>query len=261
MHIIRFLSLLGILLFSLLIKPVFGFDHSHRQFNLILKKVVVINGPKSSVRYASIKSDSKLLDQYLREIEIVTLSQYKKWSKPQKMAFLINAYNALTIKLILTKYPDLSSIKDLGGVFSSPWKIKFFTLFGEKNHLDYIEHSILRKQFNEPRIHFAIVCAFVGCPALQNEAYIADRLDWQLNEAMKNFLKDPDRNYYHNKTDKLRISLIFKWFENDFAKDKGSVETFIAPWITDDLKLKKRIQTKKVRLEYLDYDWSLNSAD
>jgi len=260
MRLVHFYYLFALLFLGLFIEPVLGFDQSHPKLDSILKEVVVINGHKSSVRYSSLKRDRLTLDQYLGEIENVTLAEYQQWSEPQKVAFLINAYNALTIKLILSKYPDLKSIKDLGGFFSGPWKVEFFSLFGEKRHLDYIEHTLLRKQFSEPRIHFALVCASIGCPALRNEAYVADRLDQQLNDAMKNFLRDLDRNFFESSTETLKISSIFKWFKGDFAKTKGSVEAFIAPWITDDIKLRQRIRNKEIDIDYLDYEWTLNAA-
>ena len=260
MRQVCFIYLYVFLLTGLFIRPVSGFDHSHQRMDNILKSVVVPVGPKSLVRYDIVKEKPNTLERYLIDIENVTLSQYRQWSEFQKIAFLINAYNALTIKLILSEYPKLSSIKDLGGFFSSPWRISFFSLFGKKRDLDYIEHSMLRKEFSEPRIHFALVCASLGCPALRNEAYVADRLDQQLKEAMRIFLRDPDRNYFNKNTNTLKVSSIFKWFKVDFIKAGGSLEAFIAPVITDDLELRRQIRDKEVEIEYLEYNWALNTA-
>ncbi len=261
MRLIHLCFLIGVLLLGFLIQPALGFDHSHSTFDKVLKEAVLVIGPKSQVRYGLIQKKPGLLDQYLGEVQSVTQSQYQQWSEHQKIAFLINAYNALTIKLILSKYPDLKSIKDLGGFFSGPWKIKFFTLFGEKQHLDYIEHEMLRKQFKEPRIHFALVCASIGCPALRDEVYIANRLNDQLNKAAKLFIRDTDRNRYNSKSDSLEISSIFKWFKGDFIKTHGSVEKFISRWITNDKELQNRIQNKEIDIDYLSYDWNINAAD
>ncbi len=260
MRLIHFCCLFGLLLLGFLIQPALGFDHNHSKFDRILKAVVFVNGPKSQVRYSSLKMTPQSLDQYLGDIEQVTLSEYKQWSESQQIAFLINAYNALTIKLILSEYPELKSIKDLGGFFSGPWKVEFFTLFGEKRHLDHIEHGLLRKNFSEPRIHFALVCASIGCPALRAEAFVPEHLDFQLNDAMKSFLKDTDRNFFNSKTDTLEISSIFKWFKGDFVKVAGSVQAFIAPWITDDIYLRLRLRNEELEISYLDYDWNLNDV-
>jgi len=260
MRLIHFYYLFGLLLLGFLIQPALGFDQSHSKFDRILKEVVVVDGPKSQVRYNVLKDRPQLLDQYVREIEQVTLSEFKQWSESQQIAFLINAYNALTIKLILSEYPDLKSIKDLGGFFSGPWKVEFFTLFGEKRHLDHIEHGLLRKNFTEPRIHFALICASIGCPPIRTEAFVPERLNDQLNDSMKRFLRDRDRNVIHPDTNTLKISSIFKWFKGDFVKVAGSVQAFIAPWITDDIYLRLRLRNEELEISYLDYDWNLNDT-
>ncbi|MCG8338910.1 MAG: DUF547 domain-containing protein [Proteobacteria bacterium] len=251
-----------IVIVGLLIIPnAFGFDQSHSLFDSVLKQHVVVNGPQSSVQYGEIKKNPDQLDSYIRELEAVSAGEFSGWTEPQQIAFLINAYNALTIKLILTKYPDLKSIKDLGGFFSGPWKVKFFTLFGEKHHLDHIEHELLRVNYTEPRIHFALVCASIGCPPLITEAYTGDRLDEQLNRSMISFLRDPERNRYDEAGNTLYLSSIFKWFSEDFTKVKPSVEAFVAPWISDDKATQDLIAGEKVDVEYLDYDWSLNRSN
>jgi len=241
--------------------PAFAFDHSHRLFDRLLQDSVVVIGLQSSVNYGEVKKNPTRLNTYIEEIETISSADFKKWSENQQVAFLINIYNALTIKLILTKYPDLESIKDLGGFFSSPWKIEFFKLFGESRHLDYIEHELLRKDYIEPRIHFALVCASIGCPPLRTEAYQSDTLDQQLQDAMRSFLSDPERNRFDKSKNRLYLSSIFKWFKDDFKKVKGSVESFVAPWVTMDKEAQKLIISKQVDVEYLDYDWSLNRAD
>jgi len=235
-----------------------AFDHTHLEFDRVLKDNVVLKNKQSYVKYEQIKKNPQLLNSYTSKIEAVSAKEYETWSKEEKMAFLINAYNALTIKLILTKYPNLESIKDLGGFFSSPWKKEFFTLFGKKRHLDYIEHQLLRKKFQDARIHFAIVCASKGCPALVNHAYIAAKLDSQLSNSMKNFITDKTRNRYNQKKNRLELSSIFKWFKDDFKRDKGTVGAFVAPTITSDKNLQKKLSSQDIDISYLDYDWSLN---
>ena len=255
-------SVLVLLILGLVFnQTVLAFDHSHSRFDQLLQKVVVPVGAQSLVRYGEVKKNPGLLNEYLKELESVDRQTYDSWNENQKIAFLINAYNALTIELILTKYPDLESIKDLGGFFSGPWKIKFFNLLGKKTHLDHIEHGILRKQFTEPRIHFALVCASIGCPALQTHAFTADKLDAQLSDAAKQFLRDKDRNYYDTSSKTLALSSIFKWFDEDFEKTDGSVKAFVVPYLTDNKALQKEILSSSTKIKYLDYDWSLNQAD
>ena len=245
----------------LFVPPALAFDHSHSLFDQLLHKNVVVKGSKSAVKYGALKDDPARLNAYLDEVEKVSAAKFQSWNRNEQIAFLINAYNALTIKLILTKYPDLESIKDLGGFFSGPWKIEFFTLFGEKHHLDYIEHELLRKNYKEPRVHFALVCASISCPPLRAEAYLPQKLDQQLDEAMKAFLGDPDRNRYDADKKVLYLSPIFKWFAEDFIKSKGSVAAFVAPWVTNDEAARRLIVSGKIDIVYLDYNWSLNKAE
>ena len=174
-----------------------GFDHSHRAWDALLKKNVAVigDGHASKVDYAAFKNQRAALGDYLKTLSAVTRADYDGWSKPQRLAFLINAYNAFTVELILTRYPDLKSIKDLGSVFQSPWQKKFFTLLGAERSLDEVEHDTIRAPgaFDDPRIHFAVNCASVGCPMLMRDAYVADRLDAQLDDATRRFLSDPTR--------------------------------------------------------------------
>jgi len=243
------------LVFSFSLK---AFDHSHSSFDTLLRESVLFKGSKSYVKYSTVKKNPALLNSYIKKIQSVSVKEYESWSKNQKMAFLINAYNALTIKLILTKYPHVKSIKDLGGFFSSPWKKEFFTLFGKKRHLDYIEHELLRKKFKDARIHFAIVCASKSCPALMNYAYLPEKLDNQLEKSAELFIRDMERNRYNRDKNSLELSSIFKWFSEDFERERGSVSAFVAPYITEDKTVRKKIASGDVDISYLDYDWSLN---
>ncbi|MEO2197587.1 MAG: DUF547 domain-containing protein, partial [bacterium] len=152
-------------------------------------------------------------------------------------------------------YP-LTSIKDLGGWFSSPWKKRFFTLLGKNRHLDDIEHGIIRKQFDEPRIHFAVNCAAIGCPPLRTEAYVASRLDAQLEDNTRVFLRDERRNRYEDGV--LRLSELLDWYEGDFKRDGGSIKRFVAARLTDDPAEAATIDSRDTRIRFLSYDWGLN---
>lgn len=253
------------------------FDHTHAAWDALVKKHVrLIDGGKSSqLRYAELAKERAALKAYLAQVSGVTEAQFRGWSKAEQMAFLINAYNAYTVELILTKYPDLKSIRDLGNiVFSSPWKKRFFMLFGRESFLDDIEHGMLRKPgvYDEPRVHFAVNCASVGCPMLREEAFIAARLDAQLEEQARRFLADRTRNRYNAQSGKLEVSEIFKWFKEDWtslyrgignAGAATSREQYFARYadlLADRPEHRKVIAEGRAPIDHLDYDWSLNDA-
>ncbi len=244
------------------------FDQSHKAFDDLLKKHVVYvnNGNASQVSYAGFSRDRAALKAYLDAISAVPEATYKTWTKPQQLSFLINAYNAYTIELILTKYPNVKSIRDLGGTFSKPWSLKFFQLFGKDTTLDNIEHDMIRADgvFNDPRIHVGVVCASIGCPMLRNEVFTAEKIDAQLDDGMKRFFSDRTRNRYSADSKKLEISKIFDWYKKDFVKGfKGfaSLEGTLGKYadqLSDDAAVRADIKAGKVAIAYLDYDWNLN---
>lgn len=234
-----------------------SFDQTHSSWNKVLKSYVTVDGATTRVNYAALKKHAEDLNTYLTSVERMPVDEFSRLTEKQKLAFLINAYNALTVKLILDHYP-VKSIRDIGGLFSNAWKIKFFTLFGEKHRLDDIEHEMIRKKFNEPRIHFALVCASKGCPALRNDAFVAAQLDEQLDKAANAFLRDSKRNQFDASAGALNLSSIFKWYGEDFEKKFGSVKAFVAPRIAKNSAEESAIRSEKTKINYLDYDWSLN---
>ena len=250
-------SLFYFLFFSCLSDPAWSFDHTHARFNSILKKYVHKKGSVSTVDYQALRLNKKSLNIYLDSLSKVTKKQYNSFKKSRKLAFLINAYNGFTLQLIIDHYP-IKSIKKIGGLFASPWDLDFFTLLEKKSTLSYIEHERLRKDFNRPRIHFAINCASIGCPALQPYAYRADKMEKMLQQATKEFMKDHQRNHYVKKDKELHLSRIFKWFGEDFEKKYGSLENFLALHLGGDSDDKKAIKEEKASLNWTDYDWNLN---
>lgn len=217
---------------------------------------------QSRVDYKGFAADRAGLKKVLDEWSAVTPAAFAAAAREQQMAFLINAYNGFTVELILTKYPNLKSIKDIGSLFQSPWKGKFFTLLGESRNLDWIEHEQLRPRYQDPRIHAAIVCASIGCPALRPDAFTAAKLDAQLEDGMRRFLGDRTRNRYAD--GQLQVSSIFKWFKEDFEKGHkgfGKVEDVFARYadlLTDNPGDREKIKARNVSIAHLDYDWSLN---
>ncbi len=234
-----------------------AFDQTHAQWSSVLKSSVVQKGLATQVNYKAIKANPVIFEAYLSSLSAVTDAEFLTFTENQKLAFLINGYNAFTVKLIVDNYP-VKSIRDLGSVFSSAWKKKFFKLFGLDRNLDNVEHDMIRKSFNEPRIHFAVVCASVGCPALRVEAYQASRLEAQLESAAHDFLSDTTRNRFLSDSKKLEISSIFKWYGDDFVKKFGSLEAFLADRFTTNESDRILIRARKVPVRFLDYDWSLN---
>ncbi|MDE0828492.1 MAG: DUF547 domain-containing protein [Vicinamibacterales bacterium] len=251
----RFVVLVAVLLASSGVAIAQTFDHSHTAWTEVLTRHVANDGGITVVDYAAIQADASGLERYVDVVTRVTPAQFETWSEPQRLAFLINAYNALTVTLIVDNYP-VTSIKDLGGWFSSPWKQRFFTLLGKERHLDDIEHGLIRAQFDEPRIHFAANCAASGCPPLRAEAYVALRLDGQLEDNARVFLRDVRRNRYEDGT--LWLSELLDWYESDFTRHGGSLKTFVAARPADDPAAAAVIAGPKTRVRFLDYDWTLN---
>jgi len=242
-----------------------AFDHTYAAWNAVTKQHVhwLQDKVQSRIDYARLKQEGTV-SQVTKDFSAVTQTEFDTWSKQQQMAFLINAYNAFTVELILTTYPDLHSIKDLGSLFESPWKHEFFTLLGAQRNLDWIEHDLLRAHYQDPRVHTAIVCASIGCPALNTDAYTANKLDQQLDDGMQRFLSDRTRNRYRE--GKLEVSSIFKWFKEDFEKGNAGfahIEDVFARYadrMTDDPQVQAKIRAKSLRITFLDYDWSLNDV-
>jgi len=196
----------------------------HSLYGELLEKYVK-NGV---VDYQGFKNEEAELDRYLKVLEQVDT---KNLSRNEQFAFYVNAYNAWTIKLILSGYPGVKSIKDLGSLFKSPWKKRICRIDGDVISLDDIEHNILRPRFKDPRVHFAVNCASKGCPPLRSEPYRGSVLDQQLDEMGRSFINNSDRNRLEGRT--LYVSKIFDWFGEDFNED---VIGFFLKYTTGDLK-------------------------
>lgn len=202
------------------------------------------------VDYSGFKADEGLLDRYLRVLEAVDPTAL---SRENQFAFYINAYNAWTIKLILSEYPGIESIKELGFLFQSPWEKPLVRINGETLTLDDIEHRILRPRFKDPRVHFAINCASKSCPPLRPEPYRGEVLESQLTDATTSFLNDPE-NYRFDGSD-FFVSRIFDWFGEDFNNDPVG---FYRQYAQGDLRKRLEKAAGGITVRYMDYDWSLN---
>ncbi len=202
------------------------------------------------VDYQGFKNKEKKLDAYL---DVLAAVDPETLSRDDRFAFYINAYNAWTIKLILSGYPGVESIKELGSFFRSPWKKKICRINGKMLSLDEIEHDILRPTFKDPRVHFAVNCASKGCPKLISVPYEGNMLDAQLNAVARAFINNSEKNYLNGNT--LHVSSIFKWFAEDFDHD---IPAFFKKYAGDELKKQLLQESGDINVSYLDYDWSLN---
>lgn len=255
MHFTKITSLFsGIYIVSLLSLPAFASDDSSWQkfLNVYLKDGLV--------NYSAIQDDPAVLGNVVSQLENLKQEEYDRWSQKEKKAFWINAYNIEAIQLILDHYPlkrslslqalryPANSIQQIPDV----WNQKALTILGKNVSLNEIENEILRKELVDPRIHFAIVCASLGCPVLRDESYVSDRLDSQLNDAVTKFMQDHKKFNYDAHNNTVYLSPIFKWFKKDFEK-AGGVIAFVKKYIPSDIKL-----SDDARMQWLDYDWTLN---
>lgn len=221
---------------------------SHEEFSKLLTQYVDQDG---LVDYVGFQTSRKELKNYLKLLQDHAPND-SNWSSSEQMAYWINAYNAFTIELILEYYP-VASIKDIGSTIqvpfvNTPWDIKFIKIAGEEYDLNNIEHNILRKRWQDPRIHFAINCASISCPRLLQEAYEPDRLEEQLAAQAVSFINDTSRNDINSR--RAKLSKIFSWFEGDFTR-KETVMVFINRYSTTPL-------TEETEISFKDYNWQLN---
>lgn len=202
------------------------------------------------VDYHGMRTDSHQLQQYL-DLLRQNPPNDKTWSSEERMVYWINAYNAFTVELILDHYPT-ESIKDIkNGIpfVNSVWDIKFIEIGGEKLDLNNIEHGILRSDFSDPRIHFALVCASLSCPKLLNAAFTPDQLEQQLEQAARAFFNDPFRNKITGET--ICLSKILSWYWGDFKGQYTNRYELVDQYTEGFLDRSRPI-------EFLEYNWSLN---
>ncbi|MEM9324049.1 MAG: DUF547 domain-containing protein [Bacteroidota bacterium] len=223
---------------------------SHEIFDELLARHVDKQG---YLDYEGVMTDRAKLRRYLTLITQNPPND-QQWSSSEKLAYWINLYNAFTIELVLDYYP-VASIKDIGSSIqvpfvNTPWDIKMIEIDGKKYDLNNVEHNILRKIFDEPRIHFAINCASASCPKLRREAYRADIIDRQLHEQTIDFINDPERNDITTRP--AQISKLFQWWKGDFTRD-GTVREYINQYAAEPLE-------EGADIDYLEYDWSINKA-
>jgi hypothetical protein len=216
------------------------------------------------VNYQKLKENRQLLDEFNSAIGEVPPSTYQSWTNNEKIAFLINAYNSFTLEAIVDNYPT-KSIRNIPGV----WKFRKFNVAGEEMTLDEIEHQRLRKQFNQPKIHVALVCAAKSCPFLRKEPFMGAKLEAQLNDQTQTFLAQTNNFQIDRPNNTVYLSSIFKWFGEDFEQTYGQPENiegfneketaiinYVSKYLTPEDK--QYLTQGGYNLKYSNYDWSLN---
>ncbi len=227
-------------------------DQTHAQWSAILGRWVT----DGRVHYAGLQREGQpALAAYLAALSGACGPDYERWTRAERIAFWINAYNAFTVRLVLDHYP-IASIRKIGWLPGAAFRERFIPMEGLKGgtiSLDDIENGTLRSTFREPRIHFALVCASASCPPLRSEAYRDADLDRQLDAQARAFLHDPTKNRIDPATKTLYLSSIFKWFRGDFEAAAGSLPAYVAQYLDFGTT-----HVADYDVEFLDYDWSLN---
>ncbi|MDE2142674.1 MAG: DUF547 domain-containing protein [Elusimicrobia bacterium] len=202
------------------------------------------------VDYAGLKKDRGGLDAWLASAAAVPEKEFDAWPREERLAFLINVYNATTLRLIVDHYP-VSSIRKIGPFWDpeAPWHLPVVQLFGRTMTLNDLEQGIIRPKYKEPRVHFALVCAAKGCPPLRSEPYVGARLDAQLDDQARTFLGQKAKNDASPDGQTAYLSPIFKWYMADFGGSKAAVLTFVKKWLPVQAGWD---------VSWTDYDWSLN---
>ena len=229
-----------------------AFDQSHARLAGVLSNVV--SGGR--VDYVRLRSSPGELDVYLNELAAVKPDEFTAWSRENRLALLLNLYNARTLRLVIDHYP-LKSIREIGTLPGAAWRDLIVRFGGQVATLDHLEKKIIRPGYGEPRIHFALVCAAQGCPPMRSEPYVGARLDRQLDDQARQFLATTEKNRFDPATGTLWLSPIFKWYQEDFTGRTGSLAAYVKPFLPDESRRALEPATK-VKVRYTDYDWSLN---
>ena len=229
-----------------------GFDQAHARYARVLSNFV----SQAQVDYAGLKAAPKELDAYLAEIASVKPGDFANWDKDERLALLLNLYNAQTLRLIIDHYP-LKSIREIGLLPGAAWREPIVRLGGEVISLNHLEHEIIRPRYAEPRIHFALVCAAVSCPPLRREPFVAARLAEQLDDQARVFLATAEKNRFDAEKSTLWLSAIFEWYGEDFTRDGVSLADYVKTYLPK-AGVAAMGRAGKIQVRFNDYDWALN---
>ncbi len=227
----------------------------HSAWDAILRKYVDSNGMVAYRALNGTSADVRALDAYLQTLS--TASPRIRASRDGQLAFWINAYNAVTIRGILREYPTTSIRNHTAKLWGyNIWKDLQLYVGGQPYSLDQIEHDILRN-IDEPWIHFAIVCASIGCPRLLNEAYVPSRIQQQLETNARDFFARSQNFRYDQRNRRFYFSSILSWFGEDFGSNQAAQLRKIAQWLPTEAARQAGMQNA-VSVSFLDYNWNLN---
>jgi len=254
------LTLVAMLLFTGTAIGAGSFDHRYVAWN----KLLTTHTENGFVNYQDLKESPEDLTAVMESFQAATEDEYDPWSRNQKIAFWLNAYNFAAMNLIVEHYPIQkkfgwkalaypdNSIQQIPDV----WDRESIEVLGKERSLNEIEHEILRKEFKDPRVHFVLVCASIGCPKLRAEPYVPERLEEQLDEQVRVFMSDTEKARYERENDTLYLSPILKWFGDDFEAAGGRV-AFVKKYLPRETA---NHLSDKSKIKWLDYDWSLNEG-
>lgn len=222
--------------------------------NSLFTQVLRDHVKNGAVDYKAIKQDHRFAEY----IEILKNTNPEAIAAKDRLAFWLNVYNAFTVKVVIDQYPINSIMNKFKyALKQSNFHKKLVEINGQKYSLNDVEHNIIRP-YGDARIHFALVCAAKSCPPLRREAYEPDRLDEQLNDQARIFLRDTDKNFIDFQNKKAEISSIFDWFKEDFEKNASSVLEFISRYLPEDQSAKLQANSNTFEIEHKNYNWDLN---
>jgi hypothetical protein len=228
------------------------FDQTHSRYAGVLRQFVS-NG---RVDYVALRAKPGELNTYLEGLAAVKPADFAGWTPENRLALLLNLYNAWTLRLIADHYP-VKSIRDIGTLPGAAWRELIVRFGGQIMSLDHLENKVIRANYHDPRIHLALVCAAMGCPPLRSDPYQGSQLDRQLADQGRTFLATPEKNRFDPDKCKLWLSPIFKWYKEDFTGGGQSLQDFVRPYLPEASRHALG-SSPGVKIAYTDYDWALN---
>jgi len=248
----RFIVPLFLVAIAVSAQPAEPFDQAHSRYARVLAAVV----KDTRVDYVRLQATPAELDAYLLELASVPPAEFAGWNEADRLALLLNLYNAQTLRLIADHYP-VKSIRSIGFLPGAAWRELIVRFGGRIMTLSHLENEIIRAEYQEPRIHFALVCAAMGCPPLRSEPFVGARLNEQLDDQTRQFLAKSEKNHFDAGTNTLHLSPIFKWYDEDFIKSAGSLAAYVKPFLPAAQR-DALADPAKVKVRFTDYDWALN---
>jgi hypothetical protein len=226
-----------------------GEEMDHLAYASVLQQFVDEQG---LVDYAAMVESPKRLQYYAFELANIELGEF---GRHEQLAILLNAYNVFTLQLLL-EHPEVPSIMRIPD--SKRWKARRWRVGGIDVSLKELEHEIIRREYMDPRIHFALVCGAKGSPKLRSEPYTGKNLDSQLDDQARYFFRQPSNFQWNPLKGVVKISELFDWYRSDYGKDEKLVLRALMPYLIPGQAQEIKERVDEIRIQYLNYDWSLN---